>query len=243
MFRTSPSAIALWELCPARAIAKYVWGYEEPESDAMREGTRLHRIIQRYLNTGAIPDTKERAAHACIKVLPVPAGSIYTADIERVVLHEQHHGYIDWARGSRVLGDLKFTKSVRYQQAKNPATDPQRIIYAVDAFAYDSELRKLTQHWTVTQFDGAKALTLKHVWTKDGALKAHDKVIKPAHEQLMAAVETNLHWNDAPKNHGSCDMYPPNGCMMKNHGCTRSLKSRLMAIRPKPTTPKATKEP
>jgi len=232
MFRSSPSGIANAQLCMARAIAQRVWGYYEPENDAMREGTRLHRVVQRYLHTGKVPDADDKAAHAAIKVLPVGPGSVSAADIERVVLLDKHHGYIDWLRGSK-HGDLKFTKNVRYQRAKDPTTDPQRIIYAVDAFANDPSLVTLKQFWTVSQFDGKQALTLEHKWTKDSALKAYETIVKPVHEQLAAATQKSLHWQDAPKNLSACDMYPPNGCIMKQHGCRRSLKARLLAIRPK----------
>jgi hypothetical protein len=232
MFRSSPSGIGLTKLCVARAVAHYVWGYEEPENNAMREGTRLHRIVQAYLRDGTVPDNAEKAAHACIKVLPVSGGSISPHNIERVVLLPEHHGYLDWsARGEH--GDLKFTKSVRYQQAKDPTQDPQRIMYAVDAFANDTTLVSLKQYWTVTQFAGDKALTLEHVWTKDSARTAYEAIVKPVHQQLAAAIETKLHWNDAPKNLSSCDTYPPNGCMMKSQGCRRSLHDRLIAIAPK----------
>lgn len=233
VFRSSPSAIGLHLLCPARAVAKYVWGYEEPESDAMREGTRLHRIVQRYMSEGVVPDTSEKAAHAAIKVLPVAAGSVYQADIERVVLLPEHTGFLDWERGTSRHGDLKFTKSVRYQQAKDPVTDPQRILYALDAFERDSELKTLKQSWTITQFDGAKALTLVHKWTHVAVRKQYDAIIKPVHDALATAVEKTTHWQDVPKNQASCDLYPPDGCHMKKQGCRRSLADRIVAITPR----------
>lgn len=241
MFYSSASGLGLAQICMARAVARYVWGYEEPESDAMREGTRLHRIVQRYLLDGTVPDAREKAAKKCISVLPIRAGSVFEPDIERVVLLPEHSGYMDWLRGSK-QGDLKFTKNVRYQREKDPKTDIQRIIYAVDTFANDPSLVTLKQFWTVTQFDGEKALTLEHRWTKDTALEAYDKIVKPVHTQLKAAVEQQLHWQDAPKNHASCDLYPPNGCMMKQHGCRRSLAARLLAIRPKPPKDKKPNE-
>lgn len=230
---SSSSGIGLFELCPARAVAKYVGGFEEPESDAMREGTRLHRLVQGYMRDGAVPDSTEKAAHACIKVLPVGAGSVAASDIERVVLHPEHHGYMDWSK-DQVHGDLKFTSSPQYQRAKDPTTDPQRIIYAVDAFYRDSSLKVLKQYWTVTKFDGTQALTLPYEWTKDKAKQAHDTIVRPVHEALAKAVETKQDWQTAEKNQASCDMYRPNGCPMKAHGCRRSLKERILAIIPKP---------
>ena len=234
VFRTSASAIALWNLCPARAVAKYVWGYEEPENEAMREGTRLHRIVQKYMHGAEVPPANEKAARKCIEVLPVGPGSIYRADIERVVLLDEHTGFLDWMRGTRKHGDLKFTKSVRYQKEKNPETDPQRILYALDAFEMDpSRVDTLKQSWTVTEFSGAKALTLVHTWTHVTARKQYEKVVRPVHDALATAVAKSTHWQDAPKNLESCDMYPPDGCIMKKHGCRRSLRDRLIAITPK----------
>lgn len=232
MFRSSPSSIGLTQLCVARAVAKYVWGYEEPETEPMREGTRLHRITQAYLRDGTVPDSNEKAAHAMIKVLPLRAASVAPSDIERVVLLPEHHGYIDWSHGKR-HGDLKFTKNVRYQCAKDPTTDSQRIMYAVDAFERDRGLVSLKQYWSISQFDGTKALTLKHTWTKLSAQAAYDATVRPIHDKLAHAIETKMHWNDAPKNLASCDTYPPDGCMMKKQGCRRSLSARLQAIRPK----------
>lgn len=233
-FYSSPTAIALWQLCPARAVAKYVAGFTEPETPAMVEGTRLHRIVQLYMHKGTVPATTEHAAHACIKVLPVKAQSIAAADIERVVLHPKHHGYLDWSRYDG-HGDLKFTSNVSYQRAKNPETDPQRIIYAADAFYRDSSLKTLKQSWTVTQFDGKAALTLPFEWTKASADKAHAAIVQPIHDALALAVQKQQDWQTVEKNQSSCDMYRPNGCPMKAQGCKRSLRDRLLAIKPKVT--------
>lgn len=233
-FRSSPSGIDTAKLCIARAVAHYVWGYNEPENERMREGTRLHRVMQAYLRDGVVPGVEEKAARKMLEVLPVGAASIHAADIERVVLLDQHHGYMDWAQPERaVIGDLKFTGDVKWQRQKDPTKDPQRIMYAVDFFTTDTSLRVLKQHWSVSQFDGTKALTLSHEWVRADAFKAYDEVVRPLHDVLADAAAKKLHWQDAPKNHESCDVYRPNGCMMKQHGCRRGLAQRLLAITPK----------
>lgn len=287
MSYTSPSKIALAQLCFARAVAKYVWGYDaeatpesiskqhkltplefttaqqlftvflrekRPAADKRRdwrnagydellyddislhakaeEGKRLHTLIQQYLTTGKVPHTTERAAHKMISVLPVKGGQVAQADVERVVLLDEHHGYQDWMRGAW-QGDLKFTVDVKHQRSKDATTDPQRIVYAVDAFNRMPGLVTLKQFWSVAQFDGERALTLRHKWTNDSAYEAYERHVLPTHVKLLAAEKDKPHWQEVEKNQTACDMYPPNGCIMKQHGCRRSIKARLLAIRPK----------
>lgn len=227
----SPSAIGLGILCPARAVAKYVWGYREPFGKAAAEGTRCHGITQSYMRDGTMPEPTEKAVHAMLKVLPVQAGSVDPHNIERVLRIPQHHGFIDWRQ--RVIGDLKFTSNVRYQRETDPSTDPQRIIYGADEFYIDPYIEKVRTVWTVAQFDGKAQLALPHNWTRRENKRAYNSVVKPVAEMLEQASEEMTHWQDMPKNTAACDKYPPNGCIMKQHGCRRSLANRLIALKTK----------
>jgi len=230
-FYASPSAIEAWNLCPARAVAKYVGGFREPTTPAMEEGTRLHRVTQHALVTGHMPSMTERAVHKIIGALPIPIGTVEPRNIERVLLLPALNGFIDWSDDFGRQGDLKFTSSVKYQKAKDPRKDAQRILYALDYFYREPFAADLKQTWSVSQFNGAKALRLDHTWTRRSAKKKFALHVHKPLDMLQEAVHNQLDWQRAPKNFESCHAYNK-PCHMIAKGCKRSLSQRLASQKP-----------
>lgn len=218
-------------MCPARALAK-VAGFEEPESEPMREGKRLHVLTQTALVTGKLPGPEERAVHKIVAALPIPLGSIEPGETERVLVLPEFFGFLDWATRDVRHGDLKFTSNVRNQQKKDPRRDPQRILYGLDAFYRDPYLVTSQQTWSVSQFNGARALRLDHSWTRRSVKAAYAKVLAKPVDKFREAVQAKQDWQTAEKNYEACDAYPPNGCHMKAKGCKRSLAQRLITLKP-----------
>lgn len=228
-FIPSPSAAELWELCNARALGKYVEGIREEPGFPAREGSRLHKLTQKYLVTGRLPAMHEVAVHKIVAALPVPGGSIERSNIERVLVIPEMHGYMDWTTGDGRQGDLKFTSNVRYQRAKDPTSDKQRIAYAHDEFYRDPYLVTLRQTWSVSQFDGKAALKLEHKWTRKAVKKKFRLHLAKTLDDLCEAVEQQKSWRRAKKNYSSCWAFNRE-CPMIEHGCKRSIldhKSRL----------------
>lgn len=218
-------------MCPARALAKYVGGHEEPETEPMREGTRNHKLTQTALATGKLPGPHEKAVHRIVGALPVTLGSVASGDIERVLVLPVFFGFLDWSR-DRIHGDLKFTSNVRNQTKKDPRKDTQRILYALDHYYRDPYLLSCKQTWSVSQFDGKRAVRLDHVWTRKSAKSAYDKNLAKPVDKFREAVQSKQDWQTATKNYDACDAYPPNGCHMKAKGCKRSLAQRLITLKP-----------
>ena len=229
-FYPSVSTIETFITCGARGLAK-LQGHREPESDAMREGTRNHRLVQSALVTGKPISPLEVAAVSVLRVLPVGLGDVEPHNVERVLVLPGWHGYIDWAAMGWRHGDLKFTSNVRNQVKKNPAEDPQRIVYALDHF-YRTGDRRTAQTWSVAQFNGKNPKRLDFFWTPKTAKAAYEKIIAKPLDKLNEHLHSGTHWNDAPKNLAACDKYPPNGCPMVGLGCKRSLSQRLIQLQP-----------
>jgi hypothetical protein len=230
----SPSGLELWNLCNARALGKYVAGVVEPDSPQANEGTRLHRLTQEAMVTGKLPPPNEVAVHKIVAALPIPLGTIQRRNIERVVLLPGVNSFKDWTTDDGRHGDLKFTGDVSYQRAKDPMKDPQRLVYAADEFWRDPWLRRTTQTWSVAQFNGARAIKLDMVWTRNSLKNAIEKNLAKPLDKFVEAVQSKQDWMTAAKNYGACDMYRPNGCPMKGLGCRPSLRERLVQIQPKP---------
>jgi hypothetical protein len=234
IFYPSSSAIELWQLCNARALGKYVAGVVEPETKALSEGKRLHKITQTWLSEGKRPSTHEPAFDKIVGALPVPGGSVAHTNIERVLTLPQWFGFMDWTDGYGRQGDLKFTGNPDYQRKRDPKTDTQRIVYARDEFYRDPFIAKLEQTWSVSAFNGSRALRLDHSWTRKAAKAAYEKNLAKAVDEMQEAVLEKRDWRDAAKNFGACDQYRPNGCPMKGHGCKPRLAQRLSSLRLKP---------
>lgn len=219
-------------MCLARAAAAYgPWRLRGPDSDAQREGRRLHAVVQAYLRDGTQPSPLERAAHAAIGVIPARAGSVPPEDIERVVLLPKHFGYIDFELPTAV-GDLKFTSNTRYQREVDPTRDPQRIVYANDRFYRDPYAVEVRQIWVVSQFNGHSSVALEHTWTRRAAKRALQQYVEPAASTLDDFLASGKHWNDAPKNLGACSKYPPHGCHLRQ-SCTKPKKEAISFPKPK----------
>lgn len=229
----SPSAIVLSRMCLARAVAAYGPAkLRGPDSASSLEGKRLHTVVQAYLRDGTAPSPLERAAHAAISVLPTPAGSVHPSDIERVVQLPGYFGYVDFETPTGVVGDLKFTGNLRYQKEVDPTQDPQRIIYANDAFYRDPYAATIRQSWVVAQFNGASSVALECGWTRKTAKRALQKYVEPVAGALDSALEAGRDWNEVEKNYGACHLYPPNGCHLKQQ-CKRPDRGSVVFAKPK----------
>ena len=227
-------------MCEARGLAKIQGALPDDDSEALREGRRNHKITQDFLRTGKVPPAHERAVHKIIATLPVVGGSIPAHNIERVlVLPDPFFGFKDWSCDlMRIHGDLKFTSNVRYQRAKDPTKDVQRVLYSADHFYREPYMVSCKQTWSVSQFNGQTAIRLDHVWTRKASQKAFRKIIQEPVDKLNERLQSGISWNEANKNFDACDKYPPNGCPMKGLGCKRSLSQRLSSMKPSPQAKK-----
>jgi hypothetical protein len=230
-FYPSASTFELWLMCPARALGKVLHGIKEPFGPAAAEGTRLHKVTQKAMVTGQLPPPSEVAVHKIVAALPVPLGTIDEGNTERVLVIPHVHGFMDWADDFNRHGDLKFTSNVRYQQQKDPTKDPQRIFYAQDHFYRDPYAESFVQTWSVSQFNGARALRLDHTWTRRAVRQSFEKNLAKELDALNEAVHSRQDWQTAKKNPGeACSKYPPHGCPMLKHGCKRSGSANLVQL-------------
>lgn len=235
----SPSAIALGQMCLARAVARYTGVFTEPESPQMRAGKHNHELVQLYLRTGAVPAAHEESAHAAIRALPIKAGSVHEHDIERPVLLTGYQGWIDWTRTAE-QGDLKFTGNMTHVSKKDPFTDPQRVIYAADAFyRLPSKVVTVISYWTVATFwsdkptfKGCKSKTLAVKFDRLG-IKKRLAALQPIADEIVFARKHKSDWQSYPKNLDACSTYRPHGCPLRSV-CKVSLADRLISIRRKP---------
>lgn len=230
-FYPSASGIELWLRCEAKALGKYVAKVPFPVGKAAREGTRLHRLTQKWMVTGQLPPMHELAVHKIVAAIPIPGGTLRPHNIERVLVLPDVHGYMDWSDGYGRQGDLKFTSNVRYQRSKNPTSDTQRILYALDEFYRDPYLVTLKQTWSVSEFNGSRALRLDHEWTRKAANKAFDKNLAKPLDEFQEAVQSRRDWQTATKNFDACRDFNSE-CPMLAKGCKRSLRQRLLTLKP-----------
>jgi len=233
----SPTALALWDLCPARAVGRYVHGIKEDFGKAAREGVRAHRLTQRFLAYGDAPPPSAAHVRATISVLPVGAAAISPHNIERVVLLRakgiQLNGGIDWEAAPNLQGDLKFTGDLRHLRARDWLADHQRIIYAADWFARHPGESTVRSIWTGSRFDGRKAENYELRLKRRQVEKLLDDVSLRVAEKLLDACSRQRDWQSMPKNPGACNLYPPNGCPMRAHGCKMNARKALLTLRPK----------
>lgn len=242
----SASALSQFRLCQARAIGRYVAGIKEPFGGNAAKGVVAHGLTQDFMSKGSAVPSKHKLAGAvrrAVALLPVGAGEIEPHNIERAVLMSHHGvsyiGYLDYedphALHTRypVQGDLKFTSSLRHLNAKDWLKDDARIIYAHDWFYRNGPSGKLISQWTGSQFNGKAAKNYKLKFTALQARRLMNDVVAPVADKLLNACATKRDWQDMPKNYDACDLYPPHGCVMREHGCKKDLKKLLFAIRPK----------
>lgn len=246
----SPSALALVDMCEARAGARYIEGLKEPEGAKAALGTRCHSIASDYLSKGTAPNRaetfeipNERAKQPTVfypgrivwNVLPhlPPAGSV--PDVERKIslewsgikFHEKSS--IDWETNAGP-GDHKFTTDVQYAKTSEQLrTDPQVIIYSADWFQRHDADEAVFQH-TYGQFDcKASKKVLTHV-TRASVAQLMDEVIVPKAEKLLGWVAQGVNWRSLPKNTAACGTYKPHGCPYARE-CPRSSAEKRQMVR------------
>lgn len=244
----SPSALALLDMCEARAGARYVAGLKEPEGMKAKLGTRCHSIGADYLSQGTPPPRAEtfvitkargkattfypgRIVWNVLNHLP-PAGTV--PNVEKkisltwrgITFHPASS--IDW-ENEQGYGDHKFTTDVKY--AKTPEelrTDAQRVIYAADWFQrHDADVTQ--GQWTYGQFDlkASKKVIVPATRAEIAALM--DDVIIPKAEKLLGWVAKGVDWRSLPKNVRACDKFPPDGCPYARE-CPRTKQERVQMV-------------
>lgn len=245
----SPSAIALLDMCEARAGAKYIERLSEPEGMKAKLGTRCHAIAADYLSKGTAPNRSEtfeipkrgkakaqvfypgRIVQNVLHHLP-PAGSV--PDVERKIslvwggIHFHPESSIDW-ENALGYGDHKFTTSVQYAKTEAELVpDPQRVIYAADWFQRHDADNTVGQ-WTYGQFDLRASKKVLVPATRTEIAQLMNDVIVPKAEKLLGYVAKGVDWRTLPKNTNACGKFPPDGCPYAAQ-CPRSKQERRSLI-------------
>jgi len=139
--RCSASQIKAFRRCPARWYAEKIEGRTAPPSEAMKRGTRVHAILERYLADAiALPDDDDgRIAAAALPFLPA-AGSVPRANVERrfrtpsLVYGVPMYGIIDLVEDDGTITDHKTTGDLKRALTEHAVkADAQAQIYAIEA--------------------------------------------------------------------------------------------------------------
>ena len=147
------SNLNLFETCPRCWYLKYVLGYEMPGSDAMDFGSEVHRAIENYHKTGALPVVKKDGTGGYLRAMIQAYTDVFKKEdydtIEEFwevpIEHPEQKGvFLDLPLVVRidrvwngVIRDVK-TSASRYQQSRVDGAY-QTTLYA---YAYRQKFQK-----------------------------------------------------------------------------------------------------
>lgn len=162
----SASEIESFDLCPRKWAFTYIEKKRPPPNDSAALGTRVHAILEKWLNDGTAPDTwtpEGEIAASGLHLLPVPR-------TPSLVTEEQFHftsqrawytGFKDFryrdANGLIHIGDHKTTKSFTWAKSLDEILcHSQALIYAVDEFRKNPNDERLALDWIYYKTTGSR---------------------------------------------------------------------------------------
>lgn len=230
----SKSSLELLKECEYKFGQVYLLGKRGPSNDAAQAGTIVHKRLEDWRLTGAIPDRGEKwkvykigeIAHAMIALLP-PFGTpgIKTESDKTTTVD----GYLvrtimDWTREPDLLGDYKTTSNIEADHVLNVTTIRRDIQANLSARVLDCDL---TLDWTYGQSKGkaiAKKVSLR-VLRSEVKQQFQDYV-----EPLIVRAQTIRQKNDPEslaRNNKVCKKYGT-PCHLYDECWTDGQKLRLI---------------
>lgn len=211
----SASSITLFENCPTRWYHRYLLGHKTKQTDAMARGSQVHEHLEKYLETGALPDTDTvtgKIAAAGLEHLPPPnkdAGvEVDLQDYAMSGLPIPFKGYIDLLETDNEVHILDHKTTSAWKWAKNEEelrTNMQLIIYArhvLDHFPKATEARLTHIYYLTRPPHGSRKVSV--VVDRQHVVDEFDKILVTVNKMLSTAQDTLV---NADKNKSFCYSY------------------------------------
>lgn len=209
----SASEIEVYDLCHRKWAFGYIEKKRVPPNEAAALGTRVHKILERWLTAGEAPNTwtdEGAIAASGLHLLPPPR-------TPTLVTEERFHftsprawymGFKDFryrdANGLIHVGDHKTTKAAMWMKSvEDILAHPQALIYAVDEFFKNPNDDRLALDWIYYKTTGSrKAEPRFQIVTKDVVAEMFFEHVDP-----VAGEITKLH-NEVPRGTSALDFRP-----------------------------------
>lgn len=226
----SASSIKLFKSCPRRWYERYILDKKEPTSKAMARGTAVHKQLEDYLLTGAIPDDsiEGKIAKSGLQHLPEPQGRFKVElSLEQIPLASTpvpFKGFIDLLSDGdtpEVL-DHKTTSNFKYAlTSEQLGEDTQLIIYAKHVLAHcDADSIRLTHVCYLTKAPYKSQRTSVLV-TRTQVDDRFEAILETVNEMLVAS---ELPVSAIDKNKSHCWAYGKRCPYFDD--CQRTIKSK-----------------
>lgn len=211
----SASSITLFENCPTRWYHRYLLGHKTKQTDAMARGSQVHEHLEKYLETGTLPDTDTvtgKIAAAGIEHLPAPnkdAGvEVDLKDYAMDGLPVPFKGFIDLLETEDEIHILDHKTTSAWKWAKTEEelrTNMQLIIYARHVLDHhpDATEARLTHVYYLTRPPhGSRKVSV--VVDRQHVEDEFNKILLTVNKMLETAQDTLV---NADKNKSFCYSY------------------------------------
>ena len=145
-------------------------GHPGSSGKGAEESSRAHKIAEKYLKTGEIPDLTIKEGRwflKCLHLLPKPGTVLVERPFAFWAFGIEWHGYKDWQCVDRPLtGDHKFLADVVARSLDSAALmrDDQAMLYALDTcILFGSEYAELDWIWYPKNKQAPRRTYLSHV--------------------------------------------------------------------------------
>lgn len=236
-FRSSPSQISMYELCPRKWAWKYVDGLKPPPNKWARFGTEVHSVLEYWFRKRTPPNTNTRAgkvAQAMIPHLPPPQ-QIHPDDVELRVDDLVLGGvpflmFIDlFARVEGVphVYDHKTSGNLIYALAEE---DMHQDIQAT-TYGYWGMVKTNSQHvrvqWTYGTTKGKpRGIPRSRVLTLDEIKPRLERTAQSAHETKLIKL-SGCEARDVPYDAAGCEAF--GGCPFQEQ-CGLTPAERIESV-------------
>jgi hypothetical protein len=209
----SASEIEVYDLCHRKWAFGYIEKKRAPPNEAAALGTRVHKILERWLTAGEAPNTwtdEGSIAASGLHLLPPPrTPTLVTEEQFRFTSSRAWYmGFKDFryrdSNGLIHVGDHKTTKAAMWMKSvEDILAHPQALIYAVDEFFKNPQDDRLALDWIYYKTTGSrKAEPRFQIVTKDVVAEMFFEHVDP-----VAGEITKLH-NEVPPGTSALD-FPP----------------------------------
>lgn len=161
-YRRSPSQIAAFRDCQRKWAWAQIAGIRHPSNASAELGTETHGQLETYLSGGNLDFTKESGEIAAsgLEHLPLPGTAGMRLEVPFSFFGpsgQEYMGYKDVEitpppGGVPLVIDHKTTSDLKWaKRPKDLLTDPQAVLYAVDAFIKNPEATCVDLKWIYYQ--------------------------------------------------------------------------------------------
>ncbi len=218
--RFSPSALALYDMCPRRWAYKAIARLPEPPRAASDLGTNTHNVIDKYSNRESLAGADPKAvlcAQGALKIVQNDIEKGYQAKVEDSIEFDFEGntfiGRIDrvtFEPSVTVVRDWKTCKTFNYSlKPEELAENEQSVVYSWAQYERGATFVKNEWVYLSTGTPGKTHLVQCDQPKEDNRRRL---VVLNNRADEMKKMKASVAPGDFPANFGACGKFPPDGC-------------------------------